>query len=124
LAAALLLGGAGASACPAEEPAAGWKFLRPLLIGLATLLLLTPFGILAVGTAWGEWSPSDFPAPALPQGLARLASIWTAPIPDYAPPFLRSASLGYILSALFGAGLILLAALLLDAIVARRKRVP
>ena len=124
LAAALLLGGAGASACPAEEPAAGWKVLRPLLIGLATLMLVTPLGILAVGTAWGEWSPSDFPAPVLPPGLGRLASIWTAPIPDYAPPFLRSASLGYILSALFGAGLILLAALLLDAIVARRKRVP
>ena len=87
-------------------------------------MLVTPLGILAVGTAWGEWSPSDFPAPALPQGLARLASIWTAPIPDYAPPFLRSASFGYILSAVFGAGLILLAALLADTIFARRKRAP
>ena len=98
---------------------------RPvLLIGLAALLLLTPLGILAVGTAWGEWSPSDFPTPALPQGLGRLATVWTAPFPDYAPPFLRSASFGYMLSAVFGAGLILLAALLADRIFARRKRVP
>jgi cobalt/nickel transport system permease protein len=126
--------GAGASACPAflhsfgasasEEEPAGWRILRPLLIGLATLLLLTPLGILAVGTAWGEWSPSDFPAPALPQGLGRLATLWTAPFPDYAPPFLRSASFGYMLSAVFGAGLILLAALLADRLFARRKRAP
>jgi cobalt/nickel transport system permease protein len=107
-----------------DEAAAGWRILRPLLIGLATLLLLTPLGILAVGTAWGEWSPSDFPAPALPQGLGRLATLWTAPFPDYAPPFLRSASFGYMLSAVFGAGLILLAALLADRIFARRKRAP
>jgi cobalt/nickel transport system permease protein len=115
----------GASGSTEEaDIAAGWRVLRPLLIGLAALMLVTPLGILAVGSAWGEWSPSDFPAPALPQGLARLASIWTAPIPDYAPPFLRSASFGYILSAVFGAGLILLAALLADTIFARRKRAP
>jgi cobalt/nickel transport system permease protein len=114
----------GASAVEEQADAAGWRVLRPLLIGLAALMLITPLGILAVGTAWGEWSPSDFPAPALPQGLARLASIWTAPFPDYAPPFLRSASLGYILSALFGAGVILLSALLTDTIFARRKRAP
>jgi cobalt/nickel transport system permease protein len=125
-----------------EEAAAGWRILRPLLIGLATLMLLTPLGILAVGTAWGEWSPSEFANPAarqqiaaasnnmapprhLPQGLGRLASVWTAPFPDYAPPFLRSASFGYILSTVFGAGLILLAALLADTIfAARRKRAP
>jgi cobalt/nickel transport system permease protein len=117
--------GADASACQEAESAAGWRTLRPLLIGLAALMLVTPLGILAVGTAWGEWSPSNFPDPVLPQGLGRLASVWTAPIPDYAPPFLRSASFGYILSALFGAGLILLAALLTDTIfAAHRKRAP
>jgi cobalt/nickel transport system permease protein len=114
----------GTSGSQEEAAATGWRVLRPLLIGLAALMLVTPLGILAVGTAWGEWSPSDFPTAALPQGLARLASIWTAPFPDYAPPFLRSASFGYILSALFGAGLILLTALLADTIFARRKRAP
>jgi cobalt/nickel transport system permease protein len=107
----------GASGAEEEAAAAGWQVVRPLLIGLAALMLVTPLGILAVGTAWGEWSPG-------PQGLGRLASVWTAPFPDYAPPFLRSASFGYILSALFGAGLILLAALLADTIFARRKRAP
>ena len=108
-----------------DEAVAGWRVLRPLLIGLAALMLITPVGILAVGTAWGEWSPSDFPASVVPQGLGRLASVWTAPFPDYAPPFLRSPSFGYILSALFGAGFILLAALLADSFfAARRKRAP
>jgi cobalt/nickel transport system permease protein len=107
-----------------EAAAAGWQVVRPLLIGLVTLMLVTPLGILAVGAAWGEWSPSAFPDPALPQGLGRLASVWTAPFPDYAPPFLHNASFGYMLSALFGAGLILLAALLADAIFMRRKRAP
>src|SRR4051794_33674853 len=34
--------------------------LRPIWAVLALLLLLTPLGILAGGTAWGEWVASDF----------------------------------------------------------------
>ena len=70
-------------------------FKRPALAlwgALGLLVLLTPVGILAVGSAWGEWSVSDFadasarqaiaeasgniPAPAhVPAGLERLSSI-------------------------------------------------
>ena len=46
-----------------------------------------------------------------PGGLKRLGSIWSAPIPDYAPPFLKSETLGYLLSAMFGTGLIILVCL-------------
>lgn len=95
------------------------------LVGLlALLLLLTPLGILAGGTAWGEWAPQDFSkadtraqiatasgehqAPSIaPAGLTRLAQLWQAPMPDYAPRFLKSAPLGYLLSACFGSGLLL-----------------
>jgi cobalt/nickel transport system permease protein len=116
-----------------DEPLArnGWRATRPLWTALAVLMLLTPLGILAVGTAWGEWSPGEFSDPAArneiaaasrntappaeaPSGMRRLSSLWTAPLPDYAPPFLRSAGFGYALSGLFGAGLILLTALLAD----------
>jgi cobalt/nickel transport system permease protein len=92
--------------------------------------VLSPLGLLAAGTAWGEWGASDFADPALrqqieaasgqappsqaPAGLDRLASFWTAPIPGYAPTFMHSESFGYILSAVFGAGLILLASLLIS----------
>jgi cobalt/nickel transport system permease protein len=120
------------------EAMSGWRVVRPLLAGLAVLMLLTPLGILAVGTAWGEWAPSDFteadsrreiaaasgnqaPPALVPRGLEKLSSLWTAPIPDYAPPFLRSSWFGYLLSAAFGMGLILFTALIADWAL-RRKR--
>jgi cobalt/nickel transport system permease protein len=98
----------------------GWRATRPLLAGLTVLMLLTPLGILAVGTAWGEWAPSQLSV--VPAGLARLSSIWTAPFPDYAPPLLRSPWLGYLLSGAFGIGLILFTALVVDWALAWRRR--
>jgi cobalt/nickel transport system permease protein len=108
----------------------GWRATRPLWLALALLMILTPLGLLAAGTAWGEWAPEDFhdpqarqqiqigslnvPAPErAPEGLQRLASVWTAPIPGYAPPWMQSETFGYIMSALVGAGLIILAFLLI-----------
>jgi cobalt/nickel transport system permease protein len=99
--------------------------LRSLWLGLGLLMLLTPLGILATGTAWGEWKAADFSSPAgrqeiaaaslqhapparAPQGLARLSGAWTAPWADYAPPFVRHAAIGYALSAMFGVGLVVL----------------
>ncbi len=103
----------------------GWKSTRPLWAALAILLVLTPFGILAAGSAWGEWLPQDFsnaqarsaiaavsgseqPPAQAPEGLNRLATFWTAPMPGYAPAFLRNEKLGYMLSAMAGTGLIIL----------------
>lgn len=102
--------------------------LRPLWAGLAVLLVLTPLGILTAGCAWGEWMASDFADPAVrqqiegasfhhaapahaPQGLQRLSSFWTSPFARYAPPYIRSATFGYLLSAMFGAGVIVAAVL-------------
>jgi cobalt/nickel transport system permease protein len=117
--AALPAAGARASG-NAALPAAG----AGLWLVLALVLLLTPLGILASGAAWGEWAPKDFSNPAgraqiaaasgrtalpaeAPVGLTRLANLWTAPLPDYAPHFVKSAGFGYLLSAMFGVGLIL-----------------
>ncbi len=103
----------------------GWRAVRPLWIGLAILMTTTPLGLLAAGTAWGEWGVEDFhdpqvrqqiaaasgqvaPPEGVPSGLERLASVWTAPMPDYAPTFLKNRHFGYILSAMFGVGLVLL----------------
>ena len=41
------------------------------------------------------------------EGLARLSSLWSAPFPQYAPPFVRHPAFGYVMSAMFGSGLIL-----------------
>lgn len=98
---------------------------RPLWATLAVLMMLTPLGILAVGSAWGEWSASDYADPVVrqeiaaaslnqpppdkvPEGLERLSEIWTSPFPDYAPPFLKSQSFGYLMSAMFGVGLVVI----------------
>ena len=49
------------------------KLLRNLLIGLAILIVLVPLGLLAVGTAFGEWGPEELVAEAglnaIPAGL-------------------------------------------------------
>jgi cobalt/nickel transport system permease protein len=126
--ASLLAATAAVPSTPAGSlaPSSAAASLRPLWTMLGVLLVLTPLGLLAAGTAWGEWQAGDFsdpgarqaitaasgnqPAPeAAPRGLERLAAVWTAPLPDYAPPFLRSAALGYALSAMFGTGLVILA---------------
>jgi cobalt/nickel transport system permease protein len=79
--------------------------LRRLWQGLAILLVATPLGIVAAGSAWGEWKPQDFKMGA-PRGLERLSALWNAPLSGYAPSFIHSASLGYIASAIAGVGLI------------------
>jgi cobalt/nickel transport system permease protein len=120
----------------------GWRTARPLLIGLAVLMVLSPLGLLAAGTAWGEWGASDFSNPAMrqqieaasgqappaqaPRGLEKLSALWNAPLSGYAPSFLSSAEFGYILSAVVGTGLIILAFFLISWIarVIRRGREP
>jgi len=123
----LLKSTAGRGAALTEQVAG--RALRPLWAGLGVLLMLTPLGILATGSAWGEWMARDFSNPAVrheiaassfhqaaplraPEGLAHLSQIWTAPFARYAPPYIRSAAFGYLLSAMFGAGLILLVCLM------------
>lgn len=121
-----LLRGSTASVLGADvESNSNWESTRPLWLIVAILLVATPLGILAAGTAWSEWSAKDLMDPAVrqqiaaasgnhalpshvPAGLQRLSSIWTAPMPAYSPAFLKSASFGYLLSAMMGTGLILL----------------
>ena len=131
--------GTNARSNPDAAGAAAPGSLRPLWVALGVLLVLTPLGLLAGGTAWGEWSASEMADPAArqaiaaaslhhalpatpPIGLARLATVWTAPLPDYAPPLLRSPALGYVLSAMFGVGLIVLATSGVTALLRLRRR--
>jgi cobalt/nickel transport system permease protein len=100
-----------------------WPVAWKLWLALGILVVLTPLGILAVGTAWGEWSPADFSPSQLPRGLARLSSLWNAPLAGYAPPFIRGASMGYLASAILGVGLIVLLGLLCYRAVAIKQPV-
>lgn len=122
-----LLARTAPGAAVAEAAGRGWAATRRLWLALAMLMVLTPVGLLTVGAAWGEWSPEEFrsaasrariaeasggvaPPEEIPSGLRRLSSVWTAPIPDYAPPLLKSEAFGYAMSAMLGTGLIILSA--------------
>jgi len=103
--------------------------VRRLAIGLGVLVLLSPLGLylpsaFRAGPAWGEWGSAEIRQEVarhtgghgyVPAGLKRTEkSGWKAPLPDYALPGQKSASLGklsfgYIVSAVIGvAGLVLL----------------
>jgi cobalt/nickel transport system permease protein len=87
---------------PASKP------MRWVWAILGVMILATPIGVLAGGTAWGEWSPQQLKASLgyVPSGLARLGPTWTAAMPGYAPAFVRSPTLGYLLAAVAGVALI------------------
>jgi hypothetical protein len=79
--------------------------LRWLWVGLAVLIVAAPLGLLAPGTAWGEWGSDEFAGLGLnfvPEGLAKLENLWGAPLAGYDLPALGNANLGYILSAVVG----------------------
>jgi cobalt/nickel transport system permease protein len=113
--------------------------IRKIWATVALLLISTPLGILATGKAWGEWAPDEFmhsgsraqisaasqnalPPSAPPSGMARMASLWTSPFPAYAPGFVKSRTLGYLLSAMFGVGVCLLIALIAQSRMRARLR--
>jgi cobalt/nickel transport system permease protein len=116
-------------------PGAGTNSPRRFWLAVALLMLATPLGILAAGKAWSEWSPAEFaasgsqaqvaaastmPKAAVPAGMQRLANLWTAPFPAYAPSFVKSAAFGYLLSAMFGVGFLLAVSLLAQRYLGRR----
>ena len=82
---------------------------------MALLILGTPLGLLAEGTAWGEWGAdeiadtTDFGAALgyTPQGMDTGFS-FDALFPDYAIEGLPDVT-GYILSAVLGAALLIIA---------------
>lgn len=94
----------------AEKPlaaaeAGGFAKLRWLWVGLVILVIASPLGLLAPGTAWGEWGSEQLANQGLgfiPQGLLKLENLWGAPLAAYDLPVLGNANLAYILSAALG----------------------
>ncbi len=86
--------------------------LRPFIVGLIVLIAAAPLGLLAPGTAWGEWGTGELTKMGLksiPTGLGKLSTLWGAPLSGYSLPGLGNTNLGYVLSAATG---ILITALL------------
>lgn len=85
--------------------------LRSLWVALAVLIVGSPLGLLAPGTAWGEWGTRQLAERGLgfvPAGLQQLSGLWGAPLAGYDLPILGNATLGYVLSAALGISVIAL----------------
>ncbi len=102
---------AGESAAGARvTSAAGARVSRWAWAVLLALIVLTPIGLVAPGTAWGEWSRAELEQLGLgyiPAGFDRWSSLWSAPLSGYDLPWLNHSMAGYLLSAAVGVVLIL-----------------
>jgi cobalt/nickel transport system permease protein len=101
---------------PAARP------LRWLWAGIGVLILLTPIGALAPGTAWGEWGGEELKAAVgyVPANLERLGGLWRSAMPGYATPGISNALLGYLIAAVVGTALTVGVAFAVGALLARR----
>jgi cobalt/nickel transport system permease protein len=115
-----------AMAAPSQPAAIGY---RRLWWALGGMIVLSPLGLLASGTAWGEWEGEELKKALgfIPAGLERLSGTWThVLLPDYSLPgvegFWSSAAL-YIFSALLGVGIICLFTYLFGRLQAAESKV-
>ena len=55
----------------------GVATMKKVIIGFIVLVMLTPFGLLAPGSAWGEWGLSEIKEKfgLIPQGMAHFNGI-------------------------------------------------
>jgi cobalt/nickel transport system permease protein len=76
---------------------------RALWGGLALLALLSPLGLLAAGTAWGEWGSAELGNMFgfVPRGIGAGEHFWNAPFSGYTLANLSN-SLAYLFSAVAG----------------------
>ena len=97
-------GTALASAAPDEEK----KGSRAVGTLIACLIVFTPIGLLAEGTAWGEWGTDEIGEMAgyTPAGMAG-GFEWSSLLPDYSVGNLPE-WFGYILSAVIGTAVLII----------------
>ncbi len=108
------------------------KITTKLWIGIFVLIILSPLGLILpghfkAGAAWGEWGVEEMQKLVgyIPRGLAKLSSLWNAPIPDYTfkgweGKGLSHLSFAYIISAVVGIIITVLVILLIGKILAKK----
>ena len=102
---------------PAARP------LRWLWGGLGALIVLSPIGVLASGTAWGEWNGAQVKTRLgyTPHGLDKLGGLWKAIMPNYATPGVGNALIGYLIAAVVGVVIAVGLAWVVGIVLARRR---
>jgi len=84
------------------------KNLKMVVVAMIVLIALVPVGLIASGTAFGEWGTDELEQAIgyVPAGLKSLSTVWQAPLPDYALPgqgdTILSQAPGYYISAIIG----------------------
>ena len=108
------------------------KITTKLWIGMAILIVISPLGLILperfkAGAAWGEWGADEVRVLVgyIPNGLAKLSTLWNAPIPDYAfngweEKGLSHLSFAYIVSAVIGVILVSAAAWFIGKTLAKK----
>jgi hypothetical protein len=109
------------------------KGTKRLWWGLVFLMLISPLGLVLPevfksGPAWGEWGLEEVEKMLgfIPEGLKKVADLWSAPVPDYTLKTwegqgLAKSSLGYIFSAGLGVGVVVLATFLLGKTLSKKS---
>ena len=100
---------AASAAGKKADAASGRKSGRAVSFLLGALILATPLGLLAEGTAWGEWGVDEIAATGAgytPAGMLNGFSL-KALVPDYSFAGLPE-WFGYILSAVIGAAVLII----------------
>lgn len=86
---------------------ASWK---PLWAALIALIILTPLGLIAAGTPWGEWGAQELGniAGFIPSGMKAMEDLWKGVMPDYGAGFegRAASSVFYVVSAAAGSAAI------------------
>ena len=108
------------------------KTTAKLWIGVGILIVLSPLGLILpghfkAGDAWGEWGTDTIKGLVgyIPQGLEKLSSLWSAPVPDYAfkgweEKGLTHLSFAYIISAIVGIAITVIVVLLIGKLLAKK----
>ncbi|MFA5332521.1 MAG: PDGLE domain-containing protein [Methanoregula sp.] len=85
------------------------KTLKVLIIAMAVLVIIVPIGLIATGTAFGEWGSDELQESIgyIPSGLEQLSDLWHPILPDYDfatgdHDTLPTQAPGYYLSAIIG----------------------
>jgi cobalt/nickel transport system permease protein len=111
-----------------EQPAGGTR-IKWIYAVLVALVCLSPLGLLAAGTAWGEWGVDEIANVTtggaalgfVPQGMAT-GFQFEAPVPEYALAGVPDV-LAYVLSALAGVAILVILFKLVSLVVRDRRRV-
>ena len=110
------------------------KFQKKILIWLIALAISSPIGIYLPklfnsGAAWGEWDSQTIKEKtgSVPEGMAKDAAKWKAPIPEYKMKedvSIFKQSFHYIISALLGIGFTFLIISGLTKLLNRNEQAP